>query len=256
MQTSVLKIVSCPNIPQFSAVISTTKPEIITAKPLDFEYTVAVIANGFALTAADKTGLMHAFYTTLQLFYPRCLNTGNISFRAPYVFICDRPKLKFRGLHLCVFPETTLLLLEKALRLAGFMKFTHIVLEFWGSLEFEVLPELYWKDHYYTKLEIKPLIDLVRGLGMQVIPMFNHLGHASGSRECFGRHVILNQNPKLALLFEPDGWSWCLSNPKTLKLLEKIREELMDLCGEGDYFFIGGDDSLCPYSQTLPGPRL
>lgn len=125
-----------------------------------------------------------------------------------------------------------------------------------GSLEFEVLPELYWKDHYYTKLEIKPLIDLVRGLGMQVIPMFNHLGHASGSRECFGRHVILNQNPKLALLFEPDGWSWCLSNPKTLKLLEKIREELMDLCGEGDYLLIGGDDSLCPYSQTLPGPRL
>lgn len=255
MQTSVLKIVACSNIPHFCAVISTVEPENIPTKPSDVEYTVSVTNKGFTLTAADKAGLIHAFYTTLQLFYPSCLIPGKVSFKAPYALIYDRPMLKFRGLHLCVFPETTLLLLEKAIRLAGLMKFTHIVLEFWGSLEFEALPELYWKDHYYTKYQIKPLIDLVRGLGMQVIPMFNHLGHASGSRECFGRHVILNQNPQLALLFEPDGWSWCLSNPKTLELLQKVREELMDLCGEGDYFFIGCDEARSFATCDLCRPK-
>ena len=30
---------------------------------------------------------------------------------------------------------------------------------------------------------------------MEVIPMINHLGHASASRACYGRHVVLDQNP-------------------------------------------------------------
>ena len=39
----------------------------------------------------------------------------------------------------------------------------------------------------------------------EVIPMLNHLGHAAQSRACFGKHVVLDQNRKRALLYEPDG---------------------------------------------------
>ena len=69
------------------------------------------------------------------------------------------------------------------------------------------------------KKQIAPLIDEGKAMGMEFIPMFNHLGHASQSRSISGKHTVLDQNPKLETLFEPDGWTWCLSNPDTLKLL-------------------------------------
>ena len=78
--------------------------------------------------------------------------------------------------------------------------------------------------------------------------MFNHLGHASASRSSYGRHVVLDQNPRLATLFEPDGWTWCLSNPETLELLRAIRSELIELFGEGGFFHIGCDEA---YSLSL-----
>ncbi len=65
-------------------------------------------------------------------------------------------------------------------------------------------------------------------LGIEIIPMFNHLGHASASRVMHGKHVVLDQNPKLQPLFSEDGWSWNLDNQNTVKLLRNIREELID----------------------------
>ncbi len=260
MGTSALEIRTCDTMSKFCAVISDTEPETMPKLADGFEYTVSVTEKGFTLAASDKEGFAHAFFTILQLFNARCLDEGRVRFAAPCVLIQDRPQLAFRGIHLCVFPETTLLLLEKAIRMAGFMKFTHVVLEFWGTIEYDVMPELYWKDHFFTKSQIKSLIDMARGMGMQVIPMFNHLGHAAASREGYGRHVILNQNPKHAMLFEPDGWTWCLSNPNTLNLLRAIRQELIELCGVGDYFLIGCDEprsyATCDICRQKDGPKM
>lgn len=243
MGTGTLYVRQSDIIPRFCAVISHKDPTAVRQLKGDFEYTVNVTDGGFELAASDSIGLIHAFFSTLQLFHARCLDEGNEQFAAPHGFIQDRPEVGFRGIHLCVFPETSLLLLEKAIKLAGFMKLTHVVLEFWGTLQFDVMPELYWKDRFYTKDEIRPLIHMANGMGMQVIPMFNHLGHAAASRVRYGRHVVLNQNPKHAMLFEPDGWTWCLSNTQTRDLLKSIRQELIDLCGSGDYFFIGCDEA-------------
>jgi hypothetical protein len=54
---------------------------------------------------------------------------------------------------------------------------------------------------------------------------------------------VLDQNPSYATLFEPDGWTWCLSNPDVRKLLKSIREELCELAGDGKYFHIGFDEA-------------
>ncbi len=247
-------------LPQFAAAIATKEPAEALMLEAGFEYSLAVTEEGIAFAASDDQGLIHAFFTALQLINARSLEEGEESFAAPFVTISDRPDLAFRGINLCVYPETTLLLLEKAVKLAGLMKFTHVVLTFWGTLEFEAMPELHWRDHYFTKEEVKPLINMIRGMGMEVIPLFNHLGHAASARECYGRHVILNQNPKLAMLFEPDGWTWCLSNPDTLKLLKQIREELIELCGPGSYFHLGCDEAYsyatCDLCSQKHGPEM
>ncbi len=124
-----------------------------------------------------------------------------------------------------------------------------------SSYPFKALPELHWADNSFTEQEIRSLLQLARDLGMEIIPMYNHWGHAPMSRGRVGKHTLLDQNPRRALLLEPDGWTWCLSNPDTHKLLRDIREELMELSGPGSYFHLGCDEASpfgsCPKCRKL-----
>ena len=126
--------------------------------------------------------------------------------------------------------------------LCGMMKCSHIILEFWGMYRYHCCPNLAWKDAY-TDREIRPLILLANAMGMEVVPMLNHMGHASAGRVHYGKHSALDTDLTLAPYFEDDGWCWCTSNPKTLSLLAACRRELTDLCGEGKYFHIGFDEA-------------
>ncbi len=207
--------------------------------PASEKYVLCITENGISIAANDTQGFIYAFYTLLQLIIP----TRENQFLLPCVKVTDRPALTVRMIHFCVFPETDLMLIEKAIRLAGFLKFTHVILEFWGTFRYECMKELSWPEYSYTAEELKPLIDLIRSLGMEPVPMLNHLGHAAQARECFGRHVVLDQNPAKALLFEPDGWTWCVTNPESLELLRKMREELTALFGPGEFFHLGCDES-------------
>lgn len=148
------------------------------------EYALHVTGEGAFLRGDSPIALYHALLTLVQLIVPTRVQDG-FEAALPAVVIGDHPTItNMRAIHLCVFPETTLLLLEKAIRLAGLMKFTHVVLEFWGTLKYDALKELSWPEQSYTKDQIRPLIKLIRDLGMEVIPMINHLGHASQSRSC------------------------------------------------------------------------
>lgn len=224
------------------------------------DYALVVSQDGFAINGCDNTGLLHGVFTLLQLLRPICLDVGGEMLAINYTIIHDRAALGIRSIHVCVFPETTLDILEKTIRLAAFTKFTHIVLEFWGTIRLDCFPELGWGDHSFSKEEIRPLVALAHTLGLEVIPMINHLGHATQSRGGSGRHTILDQNPRLSLLFEPDGWTWCLSNPKIHALLQDIRAELMELCGDGEYFHIGCDEAYsyasCPLCRDLDKPQM
>ena len=195
-------------------------------------------AAGIAAGAADSATMRHAWFTLLQLLEA----DDDLRFSAPHVEIHDAPALKFRGLHLCVFRETPPLMIEKAIRLAAFYKFTHVVLEFWGMLRLDALKELSWPEAW-SKADARRLVDIARGMGLEVIPMFNSWGHATACRIKYGRHVVLDQNPKLAPLFEPDGWTWCLSNPRTQALLRSVADELIEFAGPGKFFHIGCDEA-------------
>ena len=202
------------------------------------EYVVAADPNGLAVIGRDAASLMHGYlallmrieYTTDgRLFVAPTLQEG--LFRTPN-----------RMIHFCVFPETSLLFLKKCIRLAGALQFTHVVIEFCGMLKYDCYPSLSFPDAF-DKAQIRKVLREVRELGMEPIPMFNHLGHASGCRLLSGKHVVLDQDPSLYALFTPDGWSWNIDNPDALALLRQVRAELYELFGEGSYFHAGLDES-------------
>lgn len=214
------------------------------ARPLaldGFDYSINIEEKGIALLAKDEKSLLCAYMTLLDRFKAIDGSEG-LAIELECCQIKDKPLIRNRMVHFCVFPETELWELQRFVRFCGALKYTHIVLEFWGMLRYDCMKELAW-SHAYQKEEIKPIIREANALGMEVIPMFNHWGHASGGRVMHGKHVVLDQNPALQTYFSEDGWCWAIEKPKVRALLRQIREELIELCGDGSYFHIGCDEA-------------
>jgi len=206
-------------------------------------YAIHADASGVCVKAGSAEGLLDGIKTLVQLICPIELSEGRESFYISAADIHDSPEIGFRAIHFCAFIGTKFYSLMQAISLAGFLKMTHVIIEFWGTYPYEYQTDMYWKDRCFTKSELRELKQLANSLGMEIIPMINHFGHASGSRIRNGRHVTLNKNPRLSRLFEPDGWTWCISNPDTYKILSEMREEQSEWAGEGKYFHLGFDEA-------------
>lgn len=203
-------------------------------------YAINVEKSGVCLVASSETTLINGFMTLIDRI--KLVGFDAKALKIDACEIKETALVKNRMVHFCVFPETELWELQKYIRLSGACKYSHIVLEFWGMLKLDALKEIAW-DCGYTKEEIAPLIKEARDLGMEVIPMFNHWGHAPSSRVMHGKHVVLDQNPALQNYFTDTGWCWSIENKETRALLKKIRDELINVCGEGEYFHIGCDEA-------------
>ena len=205
------------------------------------EFALRVTEEGIALAARDYPALVRGMMVLLMRVEPVDLTEGQERFRIESCALESRYTVQTRMLHLCVFPETTPDFLRKCLRLAGVMQYTHLVLEFWGMLKFGCLKELSW-ENAFSKEFAGQLGKEARDLGMDVVPMLNHLGHASACRVSGGKHVVLDQNPRLAPLFSPDGWSWNLRSPRVPDLLRELRRELYEVFPGAQYFHLGCDE--------------
>jgi len=204
----------------------------------DREYALQITESGVSVVGRDYGGLMRGFMSLVMKmeFDGEYCRIKTASEQSNY-------RLKKRMLHICVFPDNTLYEIKKIIRLAGLCQYTHIVIEFWGTLKYECLKELAWPNNSFTKEEARQMIREAREMGMEPIPMFNQLGHATASRCCHGKHVVLEQNPRLQPLFTPDGWAWNIHSPKVYELMKQVRAELYELFGEGEYMHIGCDEA-------------
>ncbi len=214
------------------------------AEPLSLDgcdYSINIESEGVCVYAENEKDLIRGFMTLIDRF--RAIDRNEVlSAELDCCQIKDRPMIRNRMVHFCVFPETELWELQRFIRFCGALKYTHIVLEFWGMLQYDCMKELSW-SHAFTKEQIKPIIREANDLGLEVIPMFNHWGHASAGRVLHGKHVVLDQNPTLQSYFSEDGWCWDIRKPKVKRLLRQIRDELTELCKSGSYFHIGCDEA-------------
>ena len=221
------------------------------------EYAIRVTENGVAIRGKDYNGLLRGFSALCLKIGYKDLHKGKESFYIPDAEYQGKYKISNRMIHFCVFPETDYEIIRKYIRLAGIMQYTHVVLELWGMIKYDCLAELSW-DNAFTKDQVKELVAEIRGFGMEPIPMFNQLGHATASRSCSGKHVVLDRNPRLSYLFTPDGWSWDVSSDEVFALLKAVRKELCEVFGVGEYFHIGCDEAYFyvrsdEHRKLLPG---
>lgn len=219
---------------EFRFQIGSTEPPLLSTRA---EYALRVNEGGISLVGRDFGGLMRGFFSLLMK-----IEHENGTDQIAYVEEQGEYRIQDRMIHLCIFPETDLYFIRKLIRLAALCQYTHVVIEFWGMLQYDCLKELAWQ-HAFTKQEIGSLIAECHMLGIEPIPMFNHLGHASASRVRYGKHVVLDQNIRLRHLFTPDGWVWNFPSEEVQQLLKQVRSELYELFGEGKYFHLGCDEA-------------
>lgn len=212
----------------------------------DTAFVCRVTQTGATILGQDYPALMHGLFALLEKLQ---YDENEDYFYIETCTISDKPQLAFRCVHLCVLPDTKLAFLQKCMRACALARYSHIILEFWGMLKYECMQELSW-PFAHSKAEIKKLAWEANALGVEIIPMFNHLGHASGCREINGKHVVLDQNPRYGYLFNSYGWLWNYKRADVRALLSKVRKELMEVCGAGSYFHIGCDEAYAIGEDT------
>ncbi len=205
------------------------------------EYVIKVTEKGAFVGGKDYSSTIRGFLTLLEMTF--CYGKGD--YRIETCELRDSAKLKFRAVHICLFPEYSVNTIRKVIRTCGMAKYSHIILETWGCIKLDALKELSW-PHGHSKETVRELVAEANAMGMEVIPFFQHLGHAALARMGYaGKHTVLDQDLSLEYLYYPKsyGWVWNFKDKDVKKLLSDVRAELIDLFGEGEYFHLGCDEA-------------
>lgn len=208
------------------------------------EYAFAVDPETVSLNVRSEEELLDAFKTLRQMAEPQRGVLSSSAHILPCAEVRDSPGLPFRGIHLCYFQETEEVCLEKMVRMAAACKFNYAVIEFWGTFPCRSHPEFQWEEKRGNREFLEKLTALARSLGITLIPQINLLGHASGSSISNGKHVVLDRHPEFGPLFEPDGWSWCLSNPAVRQVQSELLAEVAELFGTVPFVHLGFDEAF------------
>lgn len=208
---------------------------------IEYDYAINVTEQGVYIRGEGYNAVIRGLMTLIEKIF--CY--GRLDYKIECGATIEKPKMGFRSVHLCWFPEYSVEKMRKVIRICGVSKYTHVILETWGSIKLDTLKELSWECGF-SKEEVKTLIAEANALGMEVIPFFQHLGHASLQRLGYtGKHTVLDQNPELEYLYYPGsyGWVWNFKCDEVRNMLKNVREELMELFGESEYFHLGCDES-------------
>ncbi len=236
-------------------------------------YTVKIDENGIFLEGADESGLHYAHVTLDQLMknYRGCL---------PFLTIYDKPDYSYRGFMIDVCRHFfTVDELKKMISAAAYFKFNkfhfHLSDDQGFRLEIESYPQLtavgsvryashFGKAHYdneiyggyYTKKELREIVDFCKALHIDIIPEFDVPGHTSAviaaypEFSCTGKKI----NPQITNGIFKDVL--CVGNDDALKMVYSVFDEICEIF-PGEYIHIGGDEvpkahwNNCPKCQAM-----
>ena len=132
--------------------LETVADNVFTIGNVDFVkqptsgYVLEITEKGVSIAASDEKNLLYGFYAFLERIRPISTEENQECFNVPCCRVTDEPKIGVRMVHFCVFPEMKLDFLRKCLQISAFLRYTHVIVEFWGTLKFDCLKELGWQE--------------------------------------------------------------------------------------------------------------
>lgn len=215
----------------------------------DESYSLEVNSNKIIINAVSDLGALHALETLLQL-----LQNNGTTFYFPNANISDFPRFTWRGLMIDVARHfQPVEVIKRNLDAMAAMKMNifhwHLTDDQGWRIEIKKHPklaELGSDGNFYTKEDIKNVVQYADERGILVVPEIDVPGHASAILTAYpeiGSKTIFDENTysieRNSGIFAP---TLDPSNPKTYHLLGEIFDEVCPLF-PGKYIHIGGDEN-------------
>ena len=249
------------------------------------EYRIEITPKYIKVLTSDYNGTLYAIQTLKQMM-PVSVYSGKAGadddWHLPCCIICDKPRFAYRGMHLdCARHFFSIAEVKKYLDIMAVYKLNrfhwHLSDDQGWRIEINKYPELTLiggyrsgtmigrdfdsDDHtryggYYTRVQIKEIIDYAATLGITVIPEIDLPGHMLAAMSAY---------PWLGCTGGPyEAWhKWgvaeqvlCPGKETTFEFLENVLSEIAELF-PSEYIHIGGDEcpksewENCPDCQTL-----
>ncbi|HUW89310.1 MAG TPA: family 20 glycosylhydrolase [Candidatus Nanopelagicaceae bacterium] len=198
------------------------------------------IEQGYFLFSEDSTmylkadsiqGIYYGIQTLIQL-----LNSSNSKNLLRQVAIIDYPRLKIRGVSddISRGQAATVENLKKFIKTLSHFKINHYYLVYMQDMfKFEKYPDIGKGRGAYSKAEIKDLFDYAKKHFVELIPIFQTIGH--------WENILHDENYWDYGEF-PGSNSLNIANEQIYTLLDNMIEELREVF-KSEYFHIGADES-------------
>lgn len=235
----------------------------------DEGYRLLVMPDSITIRSRGAAGLFYGLQTLLQLHQ----QYGN---RIPAQQIVDAPRFTYRGLHLDVsrhfFDKE---FVKKQMRMMASLKLNRLHWHLTDGAGWRIAIDRYplltevaawrrgqtwaqWRaggeqycrydepgayGGFYTKAEIREVVDYARQLHIVVIPEIEMPSHSG---------EVLAVYPELGCPGHPSGSSeFCLGNDRAYTFVEQVLSEVMELF-PSEYIHIGGDEAEKSGWETCP----
>ncbi|MBW7997958.1 MAG: beta-N-acetylhexosaminidase [Candidatus Glassbacteria bacterium] len=225
-------------------------------------YLLVINREGVSITSTAAEGVFHGVQTLRQLL-PPLIENGEIALAAwelPCLRIEDRPRFGWRGLMMdCSRTFQPPAYLKKIIDLLALYKLNvlhlHLTDDQGWRLEIEKYPELtgiaarfptkYSKEGgFYSREEMKELIDYAGKRGVAVIPEIEMPGHCLAALAAYPELSCSGGPFEIYPFFKGPGIQrnvYCAGKERTFEFLENVLAEVIELF-PSPYVHIGGDE--------------
>ncbi len=230
-------------------------------------YELYLNEKGITIYASDKEGIFYA-QKTLEQIIAQCE-------KLPSVIIKDAPKYPYRGFMLdCSRHFFTVEEILKQIDVIASLKINkfhwHLTDDQGWRIEIEEYPELTKigskrnstrNDNkpvsgYYTKADIRKVVDYCCERCIEVIPEFDMPGHFTAAIAAYPYLGCTDKQIKVSEHFGIHSDIACAGKESTYIFIKKVLEEIIELF-PSDYIHLGGDEALklkwinCPECQKV-----
>jgi hypothetical protein len=203
--------------------------ETIPGDLLDQGYYMEIARSGITLTAVSDRGILYGILTLVQLI------DNSPDGELQCAKILDYPDLKIRGISDDI-SRGQVSKIDNFKRIIAHIaryKMNTYMPYIEDVLEFEAFPTIGKNRGALSREEIKELLEFAELYNIEVIPVFQTLGHYEN---------ILSQSEFVDYAEFPGAASLDVSNEKTYEFLEILLEEVFEMF-PSKYFHMGADES-------------